>query len=395
MLEPAEFVAGVTPDTEALSSLTIAEITVYRSFEDADSVWRSFEGSALASPYQRIDWLEAWHRHVGARNRIDPLIVVARNNTGRPVLLWPLGSRRKGTARVGCWLGGKLVNYGLGLYDAAAAKTLDRDALVPVIRYLREETELEALTLGNQPEAWRGVLNPLLALPHQVSPSFAYSISLQPDFDALYTELRSNSTRKKLRRSERRMIDAFGSCDLRRPESEGDIDRVLDVFLQQKSKRMREKQQRNDFGQPGVMDFFREIGKRSLGAEEPLLDLFWLDAGGHVAATWAGTTAGGRISGIINSFNQEEEFAKHHPGDILLRHLLEHCCKRGLSEFDLGVGEAQYKDRWCPRTDPLFDSFLPLNAQGWMHTAFARTGFRLKRVAKQSKFLSEMIEKLR
>ena len=262
MLEPVEFVAGITADTEALTTLTIAEITVYRSFEDADSVWRSFEGSALASPYQRINWLEAWHRHVGARSRIDPLIVVARNNSGRPVLLWPLGSRRKGAARVGCWLGGKLVNYGFGLYDRDAAKTLDRDALVPVIRYLRDETELDALTLGNQPEAWRSVPNPLLVLPHQISPSFAYSLSLQPDFDALYAELRSNSTRKKLRRSERRMIDAFGSCDLRRPESEDDVDRVLDVFFLQKSKRIRERQQRNDFGLPGVMDFFREIGKQ-------------------------------------------------------------------------------------------------------------------------------------
>jgi CelD/BcsL family acetyltransferase involved in cellulose biosynthesis len=100
------------------------------------------------------------------------------------------------------------------------------------------------------------------------------------------------------------------------------------------------------------------------------------------------------MSGIFNSFDLRE-FAQHQPGEVLLRHLVEVCCQRGYSDFDLGVGEAQYKDSWCPRTDRLFDSFLPLSAAGWMHTSVAMTGFRLKRAAKQSKFLRDLTDRLR
>jgi len=128
--------------------------------------------------------------------------------------------------------------------------------------------------------------------------------------------------------------------------------------------------------------------------DEPLLDLFWLDAGGHVAATWAGTVAGGRMSGIITSFG-EEKFGRFHAGEILLRMVIERCCKTGLTEFDLGVGEAQYKNSWCSRTDLLFDSFVPLTAAGWMHSTVTKTGFRLKRAAKKSDFLSELAGRLR
>ncbi len=390
----AELDRDFAADTLAASPPAAGTIATYRRFEDAEAAWREFERGAVATPYQRIDWMEAWHRHIGSRHGVEPLIVVARDGSGRPSFLWPLGVRRRGIAIIGEWLGCKHVNYKLGLYAPDFAADATRRALVPVMTHLRDETGLDALLLVNQPETWQGTVNPLAALPHQNAPSFAYSLALKPDFDALYAELRSGSTRKKLRRSERRIVDEFGSCILRRPANADEVDRALDIFFLQKSKRMQDRQLSNVFAEPGVMDFFRELAVRSIGAEEPLLDLFWLDAGGHVAATWAGTAAGGRLCGMVNSFD-EERFGQHHPGEVMLRLLIEHCCRRGLKEFDLGVGEAQYKESWCPRVDRLFDSFLPLTALGWMHTTAAGAGFRLKRTVKQSRFLTGMADRLR
>lgn len=398
MAEPIELGGDVSTadasEASAVHSPLVASVTAYTDFAAAETIWRDFEQSAVMTAYHRFDWLDAWYRHVGQRAGIEPLIVVGRAESGAPSLLWPLGVRTVGTARVASWLGGKLANYQLGLYDATAAGRLDRTGLMPVMAFLREEARVDALTLHNQPHEWQGLRNPLLELPHQPSPSFAYSLVLEGDFETLYATVRSGSTRKKLRRSERRMADEFGSCTLRRPKSIDEVDRILDTFFLQKSERMREKHITNVFAEPGVMGLFRELAGRSIGMEMPLLDLFWLDAGGRVAGTWAGTAYNGRMSGIINSFDLGV-FAPFQPGEILLRHLLENLCRRGMREFDLGVGEAQYKDSWCPRTDQLFDSFLPLSATGWMHTTAAMTGFKLKRAAKQSQFLRALIDRLR
>jgi CelD/BcsL family acetyltransferase involved in cellulose biosynthesis len=40
------------------------------------------------------------------------------------------------------------------------------------------------------------------------------------------------------------------------------------------------------------------------------------------------------------------------------------CCQRGLSEFDLGVGEARFRRLFCTEIEPLFDTFRPLTARG-------------------------------
>lgn len=379
---------------EAAEGQLIASVAAHSSFAAAEGVWRDFERRAVMTAYHRFDWLEAWHRHIGAPKGIEPLIVVARQASGAPALIWPLGVKTVGAARVASWLGGKLVNYQFGLYDGGTAARIDRSQLMPVMAHLREHVGIDALSLRNQPHEWRGIANPLLDLPHQPSPSFAYSVALDADFEAVYASLRSGSTRKKLRRSERRLAEEFGGCSLRRPKTYDELDRVLDTFFLQKSERMRERHITNVFAEPGVMGLFHELGQRSIGSQTPLLDLFWLDAGGRVAATWAGTSDGSRMSGIINSFDLGV-FAPFQPGEILLRNLIEHLCRSGVREFDLGIGEAQYKRSWCPRTDPLFDSFLPLSAMGWMHTTAAMTGFKLKRAAKQSQFLRALAEKLR
>jgi CelD/BcsL family acetyltransferase involved in cellulose biosynthesis len=386
--------SGRTVQTGADTAPAIGDITVFHDFADAEAIWRGFERTAVTTPYQRFDWLEAWHRHIGKRNGFKPLIVHVGTDDGETAFIWPLAVRSSGNVRVAHWLGCKLVNYRFGLYAPGLEAGTDRAALVLVLDFLRDEAGIDTLALTNQPEVWKGTRNPLLTLPHQESPSFAYSLPLQYDFDALYAERRSSSTRKKCRRNERRIEKEFGSCALRQPKSRDEVDRVLDAYFVQKSNRMRDKHVPNIFALPGVMDFFREIANQSISADEPLLDLFWLDAGGHVAATWAGTVAAGRMSGIITSYG-EETFGRFRAGEILLRKVIEHCCRRGLTEFDLGVGEARYKSSWCSRTDFLFDSFVPLTAAGWMHSTVTKTGFRLKRAAKQSDFLNDLAGRLR
>ena len=83
------------------------------------------------------------------------------------------------------------------------------------------------------------------------------------------------------------------------------------------------------------------------------------------------------------------ELAQYSPGDLLLANLVKACCDRGLTTFDLGVGEAAYKGMFCNEPEPLFDSFLGLDPDRAPSAAAARVSYDVKRRIKRSPRLVE------
>ena len=74
---------------------------------------------------------------------------------------------------------------------------------------------------------------------------------------------------------------------------------------------------------------------------------------------------------MVNSYDTSPDIARTSPGEIIITRLLQSLCERGVSEFDLGVGEAAYKDKWCDRSEPLFDTFHGVTAKGKARTLSA------------------------
>jgi len=64
--------------------------------------------------------------------------------------------------------------------------------------------------------------------------------------------------------------------------------------------------------------------------------------------------------------------------------LLRMCCQRGLTQFDLGVGEASFKRLFCREIEPLFDTFRPLTARGAIVALGYRLAYHLKSKIKHS-----------
>ena len=87
---------------------------------------------------------------------------------------------------------------------------------------------------------------------------------------------------------------------------------------------------------------------------------------------------------MINSYDADAEIARSSPGALLLRAIIEAKCRDGLAAFDLGIGEARYKDEWCDETLPLFDSLMPVSPKGHVYCAFESARLRGKRWIKQS-----------
>ncbi|WP_160170938.1 GNAT family N-acetyltransferase [Lutibaculum baratangense] len=331
--------------------------------EGAEPAWRHLEATGIATPNHRYEWMAAWQRHIGASDGIEPAVVVGYDAAGQPVLVWPLGVRQALGVRIASWLGGRFANYQMGLYARSLVARPDLNAVTRCLAALRDERKVDALSLINQPYSWGGQRNPLLELPHQPAPSSAYSLEIDGrSFEDLYAALRSGPTRKKLRRSERKITEDCGSCTIMQPSTHEEVDALIDVFMHQKRLRMAESGAPNVFERQGVDDFLRDLGHRSLGTVHPLLDIYWLQAGDRVAATWAGVNDGKRLSGLMNSF--DPALAANHPGEIVLRDVIELACRKGLKGFDLGTGDATYKLSWCPTVDELFETHLALSTRG-------------------------------
>jgi CelD/BcsL family acetyltransferase involved in cellulose biosynthesis len=367
-------------------------VRLYDSFTAVEAVWRQMEGqsAALLTPYQRFDLLHAWQRHVGARKGVTPLIAVGFDADDAPACLLPLGRRTIGAVQQASFLGGKHANFNSAIWRRDIAERIDAGGVLDFLQRLAPAAD--ALILLNQPRDWDGLHNPLLLLPHSPSADRAYFTNLAVDFKTLLAARMSASKRKKLRNRER-ALGQHGPVAFRRAETAAEAFAILSAFHEQKAQRMRELGIDNVFAEPGVADFLAQATGHAIEAD-PVIELYALYAGERIAATSAGVVANGRFSTMFNSIARDE-LAQASPGQLLLTRLVESVCARDLRVFDLGIGEASYKEQFCNEPQPLFDTFLPLSAAGRMIAAAHRAAYAAKRTFKRTPILWSTVQATR
>jgi CelD/BcsL family acetyltransferase involved in cellulose biosynthesis len=358
----------------------IARVETFSAMAAAEPHWRALEhADSLATPYQRYDFLKLWQRHVGSEAGISPFIVVGLNANREPLFLWPFGSRHVGRMVSLEFLGGKHANFNMALWRRDVAATIDAKELRSVLRELAGRADLIKLT--SQPLTWGGATNPFALLPNQRSANYGFSGALVPDFDALLRARTNAETRKKIRKKER-TLGGFGELRFERAIAADDVRRVLDAFFKQKSARMRAVGVPDAFAAPGVRRFIEAAAIEPLEGGEPLIELYALSVDDIIVATMGGIVSGGRFCAMFNSIIQGR-FAVESPGEQLILKLVRDCCERGLDTFDLGIGEARYKNLLCGDAEPLFDSYLPLSPAGRVFAFAHAIGAALKRAIKQ------------
>jgi CelD/BcsL family acetyltransferase involved in cellulose biosynthesis len=357
----------------------------------AEPHWRSLEmADTLGTPYQRFDFLKLWQRHVGADASMSAFIVVGFNMAQEPLFVWPFGSRRIGRLIAVEFLGGKHANFNMALWRRDLAATIGADELRGAISQLSGQADL--ISLVNQPLTWNGATNPFALLPHQRAASFGFSGPLVPDFDALLRARTNADTRKKMRKKERALA-SFGELRFERATAPDDVRRVLDAFFKQKSARMRAIGVPDAFAAPGVRRFIEAATEPLPDGSSPV-ELYALSVDDIIVATMGGIVGGGRFCAMFNSIIQGH-FAVQSPGEQLILKLVKSCCERGLDTFDLGVGEARYKNLLCGDAEPLFDSYLPFSSAGRLMALSFSIGAAAKRAIKQSPALWSFVRTFR
>ena len=374
------------------ADLRIARVDIFRDMAAVEAHWRALEAAdSLATPYQYYDFHKQWQRHVGSDFGVKPFIVVGFNGAGEPLFLWPLGSRPVGGLIGLEFLGGKHANFNMALWRRDVAATIGAEGVRGALAHLAGHADV--LKLTNQPLTWGGATNPFALLSHQRAANYGFSGALVPDFDALLRARSNADTRKKMRKKER-ALSAFGALRFERATTPDDVRRVLDAFFKQKRARMRALGMSDAFALPGVRRFIEAAATEPLADGNPLIELYALSVDDIIVATMGGIVGGGRFYAMFNSIILGR-FAVESPGEQLLLRLVRSCCERGFLTFDLGIGEARYKNLLCGDAEPLFDSYIALSPAGRLLAFGYGFGAATKRAIKTRPALWSLVGKLR
>lgn len=372
----------------------IPTLEVHKSFEPIAEAWAELEAVAPASLYQTMRWIRPWTETVGVAHKITPMLVLARAPDGTPVAIFPFGVSMAGGLRLAEYLGGKDSNANMPLFRPGVAFT--RGFVTAVLTRAAQTSGLapDAFVLSNQPETWEGGRNPMKLLPNTKSPSDLHSTALPADFEELVQARMSTKSRSLLRRKARKLAE-IGEVSYLKAKTEADARRILDAMFQQKSQRLAQMGVSDNFDNPLSRSYFERACLDGLADGSNAIDLYGLIAGDRVVATYSGGAHRGRFYVWVNSFDMSPEVAPKSPGDLLLYDLLQDLCQQGCTEFDLGIGEARYKDQWCDRHEPLFDTLIGTTTAGRAFCFTEANRRRLKRIIKRSAWLWPAVKKLR
>jgi CelD/BcsL family acetyltransferase involved in cellulose biosynthesis len=378
----------------AVNPAVRAPVEVLTQIGKVEPLWRELvQQGAICSRYQHYSWMSGWWDHIGSISKASPHVTVLRDETGKPILLLPLVRKQVGPLQVGFFMGGKHTNFNLPIWRTGHLKQPGPGLKVLLNGLRHNGPRLDLLVLLNQPATWQGVANPMLQAPHRASASRAYAGDLQSDFEALLKERMGSNSRKKLRQKERQ-LGALGPVAFQRARTPTEIDLVLGAFFQQKGDRMRERGLSNAFDAPGVKEFTAAAAHTiDPDTGEPVIELYAALVGDTVIATFGGIVADGRFSGMFNSI-AGSEFRHYSPGELLLANVIRMCCERGLDRFDLGIGDAAYKQVYCKDAEALYDSVIPITAAGQIAAPIWRAGLALKGKVKKSGLLLRAVRSL-
>ncbi len=272
------------PPAAALGDIRIA---VYEDLAAVELEWRAFETHADCTVFQSFDWLAIWQRHIGARNGVQPAIVVGRDGAGAILFLLPLSVCAAGWVRELTWLGSELCDYNAPLLAPTFSMRIDRASFLAlwqdITRSLRAHPRLryDVIAFAKMPEAVGAQQNPMCYLGGTINPSGAYLTHLTGEWDAFYTAKRSSATRRR-DRTKRKKLSEYGEIKFINPASDDEILSSLDTLMAQKARSFARMGVGNLFAKPGHTDFYRALATDP--ATRPVVHVSRLDVGAAAAA---------------------------------------------------------------------------------------------------------------
>ena len=365
--------AGVRPDEAA-------RVEVLRG-EAALQIIRESAGKRTA--FQTAGWIEAYFNGFADISDLVVIDIAAANSR----LILPLEIGRLGPFRVADFPGGKHASFHApivermgGISEAGLRRSLSEAA---------RKLGLDAFLLRDCPFTIDGLRNPMLALPHAESPSPLAMLTVEGDGETLLQRLSDKDDRKKLRQMERRLAE-IGEVT-HGWAGRDEVEAVLDAVFAWKAVR---------FSQMGIDDPFappeaKAYLQHATAGNGPAMRFYVLRCAGTPVAVLGGAATEGQFSAVVIAHDPDPAIERTSPGIVLLSYFVKTLADAGFRHFDLGVGEARYKARFCPLTIKLFDAALGIGLRGAMAAPIFRLSRHLKLVLKRSRLAMRLLSFVR
>ena len=375
MTMPAAIVADETAPQHH-REISGLDVQILDSLAAAESIWRALEARGAHTPYQRFDWISAYLQS-GFTPSAELAIMVFFEG-GQAIALIPFEIVKRFGVRMARIVGMPISNGDCLVFDPGRAEALDPDTLRRCLGQLPADIvnfHCVASRIGSH-------ANPIAALGGDPAPDNFYVNDLVPG-DAPYIEQSlPHKRRTNIRRSQRRLDENFGPVRLHRARTVEEVDTILDVFLDQRGRRFARMGIENIFASPAFRRFFRELAIESLDQREPAISVHALYAGEHIVATSIGTFGPAHYSQYINSTDYGEA-SRYTLMGVTLSLLVDDLRTQGITSFDMGLGDFDYKTDWT-RRETVFDIVLPISAFGRVVAPLLRLARALKRRIKQT-----------
>jgi CelD/BcsL family acetyltransferase involved in cellulose biosynthesis len=361
-------------------------LDIYSSLDAVENEWRRFEQVAECTPFQTFEWLAAWHRHIGMRDGVVPVIAVGRFADGKTAFILPLAIEPQRSARRLCWLGQELCDYNAPLLARDFSQRVTSGRFLAIWRELRNRMQSDPqrrhdwIEFEKMPETIGVQINPFSYLRVTPNANSAHITQLGDDWETFYRAKRSSATRRRDRAKRKRMSE-FGDIRFVTASDADDVCHTLETLMDQKSRSFARKGITNVFARPGYKEFFLDFASNP--ATRHLAHVSRLEIGPTLAAANFAIAFGDCYYHVLSSYC-EGQLTRYGPGSLHLRDLLAYAIKLGLRRFDFTIGDERYKTEWCDLRLKLCDYSAAATWRGWPVSFSSIVRRRIKRFIKQT-----------
>jgi CelD/BcsL family acetyltransferase involved in cellulose biosynthesis len=318
--------------------------------------------------FQSREFLDIWLDTIGKASRVEPCFVVVKDAGGRPVLYLPLIIETKFNVRLL-----RFMDCGVADYNApivAADRTLSRqefhDVWADVLALL---PSFDVIDLKKIATDVAGAVNPLTYLDCVPFGESGHVIAL--------TRLRDQTdTRRAVARQRRKLqTHAKGLSQIGEPRfivnpDASEAAPLIERLLELKRRKYQRTSTPDFLTAPGVEHFYRQM--MSPGRLGTISHLSALTIGDTVASAHLGFIGRGRFYYIFPAY--DTQFGRYRVGHLLLQHLIDQSVTQDFDTFDLGIGDASYKNKWATHRVALHSHQRAVTAAGRIYLQMRRVG---------------------
>jgi CelD/BcsL family acetyltransferase involved in cellulose biosynthesis len=318
--------------------------------------------------FQSREFLDLWLDTIGKASRIEPCFVVVKDADGRPVLYLPLIIETKFNVRLL-----RFMDCGVADYNApivAADRTLSRQEFHEVwADVLARLPGFDVIDLKKIAGDVAGAVNPLTYLDCAPFGESGHAIVLTRLRDRTDTRRAEVRLRRKLQSYANGLSQIGEPRFIVNPEA-AEAARVAERLLELKRRKYQRTSTPDFLAAPGVERFYREMmSPARLGT---ISHLSALTVGDTVASAHLGFIGRGRFYYIFPAY--DTAFGRHRVGHLLLQHLIDQTLTQDFETFDLGIGDASYKNKWATHHLALQSHERAVTAAGRVYLQMRRVG---------------------